>query len=106
MHVNTATNCRSRYTVDAELILECSRPVEKHGNGERVKHMAPYEGFLWTWSDAEADRWRLVHSSLKLGNQLRAMRRSTKSAIKGVFVPCPVLFFEATEYGSFTKAVF
>lgn len=56
MHVNTATNCRSKYTIDAELVLECQRPLEEHDSRYGIKHWAEAFDLRWYWSDREADK--------------------------------------------------
>lgn len=44
--------CKSRYTVDEYVILEC---VQHLGGPGREKHSARYWNIRWYWSDEEAD---------------------------------------------------
>lgn len=58
MHVNTATNCRSTYTVDSSTVLTCNRPLERHSTNLRGQkfHFAWHSGIEWFWHDGEADK--------------------------------------------------
>lgn len=44
--------CSSCYTVRRGELIECRLDEGDHGN----LHEGYYDGFLWTWSTADADR--------------------------------------------------